>query len=220
MKKLIILIMCLVLLPVVVSADTLSLFQPGPLVSATSSPYPMIGYTTQSAVNVRQKPAGNAKVVKKISKGTEVTVNGIETVKNVDWYQVTLPDGKNGYIRSDLMTIGQAPAAALASGSAAKTSSNKNTSKTSRDTSGTSKNTSSASTSGSTGSFGSSKSSSSKSSAAAPSSGSGSYIGNKNSRKFHRSNCSTLPKSENRVYFSSRDAAISAGYTPCKKCEP
>ena len=213
MKKLIILIMCLVLLPVVVSADTLSLFQPGPLVSATASPYPMIGYTTQSAVNVRQKPAGNAKVVKKLSKGTEVTVNGVETVKNVDWYQVTLSDGKNGFIRADLMAIGQAPAAALAAGSAAKTSSNKNTSKTSRDTS-------SASTSGSTGSFGSSKSSSSKSSAAAPSSGSGSYIGNKNSKKFHRSNCSTLPKSENRVYFSSRDAAISAGYSPCKKCGP
>lgn len=217
MKKLIILIMCLVLLPVVVSADTLSLFQPGPLVSATASPYPMIGYTTQSAVNVRQKPAGNAKVVKKLSKGTEVTVNGVETVKNVDWYQVTLSDGKNGFIRADLMAIGQAPAAALAAGSAAKTSSNKNTSKTSRDTSDTS-GTSSASTSGSTGSFGSSKSSSSKSSAAAPSSGS--YIGNKNSKKFHRSNCSTLPKSENRVYFSSRDAAISAGYSPCKKCGP
>lgn len=52
------------------------------------------------------------------------------------------------------------------------------------------------------------------------SSGSGSYIGNKNSHKFHRANCSRLPAEKNRVYFKSRDEAIKTGYEPCKICEP
>jgi len=50
--------------------------------------------------------------------------------------------------------------------------------------------------------------------------GSGKYIGNKNSKKFHRSSCHTLPKESNRIYFSSRDKAISSGYKPCKNCDP
>lgn len=47
-----------------------------------------------------------------------------------------------------------------------------------------------------------------------------SYIGNKNSHKFHRPTCSTLPNPENRVYFSSRDEAIDQGYDACKRCNP
>ena len=48
----------------------------------------------------------------------------------------------------------------------------------------------------------------------------GQYIGNKNTKKFHRSSCSTLPKEENRVYFSERNEAVSGGYSPCKNCNP
>ena len=46
------------------------------------------------------------------------------------------------------------------------------------------------------------------------------YIGNKNSKKFHRSTCSSLPIPSNQVIFNSREAAISAGYVACKKCNP
>lgn len=51
-------------------------------------------------------------------------------------------------------------------------------------------------------------------------SGSGQYIGNKNTRKFHRTSCHTLPKESNRVYFRSREKAVSSGYVPCKNCHP
>lgn len=46
------------------------------------------------------------------------------------------------------------------------------------------------------------------------------YIGNKNSKVFHRTSCRYLPDPKNRVYFSSRSAAISAGYRPCGHCKP
>ena len=44
------------------------------------------------------------------------------------------------------------------------------------------------------------------------------YIGNKNSLKFHAPDCNSLPKEENRIYFDSYDAAVSAGYEPCSGC--
>ena len=46
------------------------------------------------------------------------------------------------------------------------------------------------------------------------------YIGNKNSRIFHRPSCGSLPAEKNRVYFRTRDEAINAGYRACKKCKP
>lgn len=46
------------------------------------------------------------------------------------------------------------------------------------------------------------------------------YIGNKDSKKFHRTTCSSLPAEKNRVYFATRNEAIAAGYTPCKICNP
>lgn len=46
------------------------------------------------------------------------------------------------------------------------------------------------------------------------------YIGNKKSRVFHLPACASLPKENNRVDFSSREEAISAGYTPCSRCRP
>lgn len=48
----------------------------------------------------------------------------------------------------------------------------------------------------------------------------GGYIGNKNSHKFHRPDCSYLPAPKNRVYFQSREQALAAGYLPCKICRP
>ena len=46
------------------------------------------------------------------------------------------------------------------------------------------------------------------------------YIGNVNSLKFHLPSCHTLPAEKNRIYFASREAAISAGYDPCGNCHP
>lgn len=53
-----------------------------------------------------------------------------------------------------------------------------------------------------------------------PSGISGKYIGNKNSKVFHRLTCSSLPYPKNRVYFDTRVEAIEAGYRPCKRCRP
>ena len=48
------------------------------------------------------------------------------------------------------------------------------------------------------------------------------YIGNKNTKKFHKSSCSSVGKmnESNKVGFDSRSDAISAGYDPCKICNP
>lgn len=46
------------------------------------------------------------------------------------------------------------------------------------------------------------------------------YIGNKNSLKFHRNDCKSLPYEKNRIYFHTRDEAIDKGYSPCNQCQP
>lgn len=46
------------------------------------------------------------------------------------------------------------------------------------------------------------------------------YIGNRNSKVFHREDCSGLPAQQNRVTFGSRADAVAAGYTPCGNCKP
>lgn len=46
------------------------------------------------------------------------------------------------------------------------------------------------------------------------------YIGNTNSKKFHRSDCANLPAEKNRVYFNSRQEALDAIYQPCGNCNP
>lgn len=46
------------------------------------------------------------------------------------------------------------------------------------------------------------------------------YIGNKNTKKFHRGDCSRLPDAENQVMLDSYQAAIDAGYEPCGICKP
>ena len=46
------------------------------------------------------------------------------------------------------------------------------------------------------------------------------YIGNVNSKKFHKESCSSLPAESNRVYFESREEALSNCYEPCGNCNP
>lgn len=48
------------------------------------------------------------------------------------------------------------------------------------------------------------------------------YIGNANSKKFHRPDCRWAVEisPSNRVYFKTRDEAIKKGYSPCKVCIP
>ncbi|MCI5792199.1 MAG: hypothetical protein MR011_02765 [Lachnospiraceae bacterium] len=49
-----------------------------------------------------------------------------------------------------------------------------------------------------------------------------SYIGNRNSKIFHRQGCASVGKMKdsNKVGLSSRDSALSNGYRPCKNCNP
>lgn len=48
------------------------------------------------------------------------------------------------------------------------------------------------------------------------------YIGNRNSKVFHRSGCASVRKMKdhNKVGFDSRSDAINSGYRPCKNCNP
>lgn len=59
---------------------------------------------------------------------------------------------------------------------------------------------------------------------AGPSSGAApaKYIGNASSKKFLRPDCEWAAKiaPQNRVEFATREAAVAAGYKPCKVCRP
>ena len=46
------------------------------------------------------------------------------------------------------------------------------------------------------------------------------YIGNINSKKFHRPSCAGLPREDNRILFDTREDAINADYDPCGNCKP
>lgn len=48
------------------------------------------------------------------------------------------------------------------------------------------------------------------------------YIGNENSKKFHRPDCNSVEKmsESNKVMFNSRKDAINQGYGPCGVCKP
>ena len=46
------------------------------------------------------------------------------------------------------------------------------------------------------------------------------YIGNKNTKKFHELDCSSIPEEANQVSFHNREEAIEKGYDPCKRCNP
>lgn len=43
-------------------------------------------------------------------------------------------------------------------------------------------------------------------------------IGNKNTKKYHKPSCTSLPAEKNRVIFENMQEAIESGYEPCKKC--
>ena len=59
-----------------------------------------------------------------------------------------------------------------------------------------------------------------KKEASSNSSAEASYIGNKNSLKFHLPTCPNLPATSNQVYFDSRQDAVSSGFSPCGVCKP
>ena len=46
------------------------------------------------------------------------------------------------------------------------------------------------------------------------------YIGNKNTKKFHLPSCYSLPYEKNRVYFNSRSEVVNSGYSACGNCHP
>ncbi len=46
------------------------------------------------------------------------------------------------------------------------------------------------------------------------------YIGNTQSKKFHKASCSSLPSEANRIVFQSAQEARDAGYTSCGICKP
>lgn len=46
------------------------------------------------------------------------------------------------------------------------------------------------------------------------------YVGNVNSKIFHLPTCSSLPAEGNRIYFTTRNEAVSGGYNPCGRCKP
>lgn len=48
------------------------------------------------------------------------------------------------------------------------------------------------------------------------------YIGNKNSKKFHLDTCdgAASMNENNKVYFDTREQAVDEGYSPCLKCNP
>lgn len=128
------------------------------------------GKTNTKSVNVRLTPSTKGKKVTSLDKGTVVEIVS-ETTGNdgKTWYQIKTPDGKDGYIRSDLLDD---------------TNEEATKPEEKKEASGDK------------------------------------YIGNKNTKKFHRSSCGSLPAPKNQVYFDSRDYAISKGYDPCKKCNP
>lgn len=48
------------------------------------------------------------------------------------------------------------------------------------------------------------------------------YIGNKNSKKFHKSDCQSVytMSDKNKVYFNNRKDALVDGFSPCNNCNP
>ena len=46
------------------------------------------------------------------------------------------------------------------------------------------------------------------------------YIGNTNTHRFHKPDCSGLPAEQNRVILETREEAISQGFQPCGICKP
>ena len=132
---------------------------------------PFKAQTNESAVNVRADTSTKSAKVGKLKRGEALSVIAVVMSTSGEyWYQVQLPDGTTGYIRSDL--IKTATEEALQQQEEAVQQAEKR------------------------------------------------YIGNKNSKVFHRPTCHTLPSGKNIVYLDSRDYAIAKGYKPCQNCNP
>jgi endonuclease YncB( thermonuclease family) len=82
--------------------------------------------------------------------------------------------------------------------------------------------TGSTTSSSTSGSKSSSSSDSYSSGSSSGSSSSGGYVASKNSEVFHKAACSYVDsiKESNKIFFSSRSAAINSGRRPCKRCKP
>ena len=82
-----------------------------PATTATTTE-PKSATITENSVNVRQGAGTGFDSVGKVSKGDTVTVTGEATGEDgKTWYQVTFGSNKTGFIRSDLLTVGEAIAA-------------------------------------------------------------------------------------------------------------
>lgn len=46
------------------------------------------------------------------------------------------------------------------------------------------------------------------------------FVGNLNTKKFHRTDCRYVPAQENAIWFTSCEEAVEKGYTPCGVCKP
>lgn len=46
------------------------------------------------------------------------------------------------------------------------------------------------------------------------------FVGNLNTKKFHRTDCRYVPAQENAIWFTSYEEAVEKGYTPCGVCKP
>ncbi|MBO4898666.1 MAG: SH3 domain-containing protein, partial [Lachnospiraceae bacterium] len=64
------------------------------------------GTVTVDNAKVRSDASTDSSVVSTLANGTTISVNGEKTDSSGNvWYQVTLSDGKTGYVRSDLMNV-------------------------------------------------------------------------------------------------------------------
>ena len=76
--------------------QTTNLAQPAQTALATEKSAPALKVTTNTMTNLRNAAGINAPSVEKLDKGTELTVSKQQD----DWYAVTAPDGKTGYVAS------------------------------------------------------------------------------------------------------------------------
>ncbi|QVI35971.1 N-acetylmuramoyl-L-alanine amidase [Lacticaseibacillus chiayiensis] len=78
------------------TGKTTNLAQPAQANLTQTQSNPSLKVTTNTTTNLRNAAGINAPVVEKLDKGTELTV----IKQQDDWYQVTAPDGKTGFVAS------------------------------------------------------------------------------------------------------------------------
>ena len=149
-----------------------------------------------SNVNVREKPDIKSKSLGKVNTGTEL---GLYEKRSDGWSCIDYK-GSAAYIKTEFLSDKKvAPVAAAGSTKKSKGGSKK------------SSNTGAAATAVAA----------TATAAAAPAAGT--YILNKNSKKFHNPGCSSVSdmSEKNKIVFNgTRDEVIAQGYVPCKRCKP